>query len=132
VKVRREARVALAQAQRMYASDFAERDPGEVLLGTVADIDAVVQRLKRQVDGQDFLTAHDLVLLRDWLEMAAKWSNVVLSGRIEERQVKLAEQTAAQFVSVIQGVLADLGLDPRSSQVRHVVAERLKAIGGVH
>jgi hypothetical protein len=61
-------------------------------------------------------------------DRCAGMATKAIAAGLAERQVRLAEQTAAQFVTTMKGVLADLGLDPESAQVRQVVSERLSAI----
>ena len=53
-----------------------------------------------------------------------------LSAGIEERRVQLAEQHAAQIVTVLRGVLADLGLTKeQQSRVSEVVPRHLRLVG---
>ncbi|MCU1613130.1 MAG: hypothetical protein JWO98_670, partial [Frankiales bacterium] len=115
VERRREARLVVAAARTMYSEDFAEREPGEVLLAAVRDVDAIVQQIKRQVERREELTGTDLLALGDWLDRAAKLSKAALDAGVQERQVRLAEQQgqllAAAGVAFIARVVSGLALD---------------------
>jgi hypothetical protein len=65
VERQREARLALAHAQAMYADEYSVRDPGEVLLAAVPDGDTIVQKLKHGIQTRETLTGTDLLALGD-------------------------------------------------------------------
>lgn len=51
-----------------------------------------------------------------------------VSAGVEERQVRIAEEQAHQFVDVIRGVVSALGHDPWSVEVRTIVRRELEAV----
>lgn len=99
VKRRREARLVVAAARRMYA----EREPGEVLMAAVSDVDAIVQKIKQQVDRREELTGTDLLVLGEWLDRAAKLAKTALDARVQEQQVRRAEAQGQLVADVIRG-----------------------------
>lgn len=127
-RARREVRIATAQARRLFADDYAERDPAEVLLGAVADLDAMAQRIKDQIERSGDWTATDYVALRDALEMAARWSKAVLDARVDERRVRIGEQQGQQVAGAIKAILTDLGHSLADRRVLQVVSTRLREL----
>ena len=125
----REARLALAQAQAMYSDEYAVRDPGDVLLAAVADGDAIVQKLKQQIQRRETLTGTDLLALGDWLDRAARMSRAVLDLKLDERRVKLAEAQGQLVADVIRAVLTELGHDLTDPYVLRIVSTQLRALG---
>lgn len=113
----------------MYAEEFGERDAGEVLVAAVADVDGIVQKLKQRVRQAGELKPADLDALGEWLDRASRMAKSVLDARVDDRRVRINEQTAHQFLEVMTGALTDLGHDPRDPQVMRVVATRLRAVG---
>lgn len=128
VQRRREARIALAQAQAMYGDEYLVRDPGDVLLAAVADGDAIVQKLKAQIQASESVTGADLLALGEWLDRAARMSKAVLDLKLAERQVRLAEGQGLLVADVLRGAIADLGHDPRDPVVVHVLSTRLREL----
>jgi hypothetical protein len=126
VERRREARVVVAAARRRYAEDFAEREPGEVLLAAVADVDAIVQKVKRQVERREELSGTDLLALGEWLDRAAKLAKTALDAGVQERQVRLHEAQGALVVGLIRAIFADpqLALSAAQAAVAPSIAAR--------
>jgi hypothetical protein len=104
------------------------RDPGEVLLAAVADGDAIVQKLKQQIQARETLTGTDLLALGDWLDRAARMSRAVLDLKLDERRVRVAEETGRQVAEVIRGVVSALGHDPYDPGVMRLVSTQLRAL----
>jgi hypothetical protein len=129
VQRQREARIALAQAQAMYGDEYAVRDPGDVLLAAVADGDAIVQKLKQQIQQRETLTGTDLLALGDWLDRAARMSRAVLDLKLDERRVRVSEDIGRQVADVIRAVLQQLGHNLSDPNVLRVVSTNLRALG---
>ena len=49
---------------------------------------------------------------------------------VSERQIRLTEQVAEQLVTVLRGVVSDLGHDPTDPAVQAVVRSRLELVRG--
>lgn len=118
----------LAQAQVMYADEYEVRDPGEVLVAAVADVDAIVQKLKQQVQRREELTGTDLLALGDWLDRASKMAKAVLDARIDDRRTQLSEQQGSLVALIIRAIFARLNLSPAQQAMSgRVAAEVLRA-----
>lgn len=123
--------MVVAAARRMYAEDFAERDPGEVLLAAVRDVDAIVQKVKTQVERREELTGTDLLALGDWLDRAAKLAKTALDAGVQERQVRLHEAQGALVAGLIRAIFADplLALSATQAAVApSIAAKHLRAL----
>lgn len=135
----REARLAAAEASALYGDEFAERDPGEVLLAAVADVDGIVQKLKARIREAGELTPSDLDALGEWLDRASRMARSVLDARVDERRVQVNERQGQLVADVLRGALWDLArmlaagqittVDPSQPAVMHVVASRLRELG---
>lgn len=61
----------------------------------------------------------------------ARLSALAIKAGLEERRVRLAEQSVDRLEGAVLNALSDLGLDPSDASVRRVVAARLaEALGG--
>jgi hypothetical protein len=121
--------VVVAAARRMYAEEHAEREPGEVLLAAVSDVDAIVQKIKQQVQRREELSGTDLLALGEWLDRAAKLAKTALDAGVQERQVRLAEAQGRLVAQVIREVLRALGHNPHDPGVVRIVSTQLRALG---
>lgn len=73
--------------------------------------------------------SHILVQLHaEASEKLVKFCAEAISKGIEERRVRLAEQMGGAVVALIDGIVGELGLNPRDPKVAGVVARHLKAI----
>ncbi|MDK3255592.1 hypothetical protein [Blastococcus capsensis] len=119
VAQQREARVVVAAAQRMYSEDFAMREPGEVLLAAVQDVDAIVQKVKQQVECREELSGTYLLVLGDWLDRAAKLSKTALDAGVQERQGEMV-------AGLLRTIFADplLALSPAQAAAAPGIAAR--------
>lgn len=125
--------MVVAAARRMYAEDHAEREPGEVLLAAVQDVDAIVQQIKRQVERREELTGTDLLALGDWLDRAAKLAKTALDAGVQERQVRLQEAQGALVAGLFRAVFADplLALNPaQAAAAPRIAARHLREASG--
>lgn len=124
----REARIATAEARALYADEHAVRDAGEVLVAAVADVDGIVQKLKQRIELSGELHAHDLDALGQWLDRAQRTAKAVLDARVDERRVKLDEQTGQLVALIIRTIFARLDLSPAQQAISgRVAAEVLRA-----
>lgn len=62
-------------------------------------------------------------------DRCAGFAAKAIAAGLAERQVRLAEQQAAQVVSAIRAVLARLGIDPGSAAAVEAVTAELRALG---
>lgn len=134
----REARLAAAEAQAMYADEFGQRDAGEVLVAAVADVDGIVQKLKARIREAGELKPSDLDALGEWLDRASRMARSVLDARVDERRVRVNERQGELVAAVLKGALSDLSamlaagqiatVDPAQPAVMRVVASRLREL----
>lgn len=117
----------MAAARRMYAEDYAEREPGEVLMAAVHDVDAILQQLKRQTERREELTGTDLLALGEWLDRASKLSKTALDAGVQERQVRLAEQQGQLLARAGQRFVVDAVAALQLSPAAGPVLQRLFA-----
>jgi hypothetical protein len=87
------------------------RDPGEALLAAAAEADAMVQRLRGQLDDGVF-DAASVAALGDWLDRVARISKIVLDARVDERRLRISEARGNYWAAVIKEILAGLALTP--------------------
>lgn len=123
--------MVVAAARRMYSEDFAEREPGEVLMAAVSDVDSIVQKIKQQVERREELSGTDLLALGEWLDRAAKLAKTALDAGVQERQVRLHEEQGALVAGLFRAVFADplLALTVAQAAVApRVAAQHLRAL----
>ncbi|TFV49531.1 hypothetical protein [Blastococcus sp. TF02A-35] len=90
--------------------------------------DQVLRSLQQRVELSGELRAHDLEALRTWMELVSRLSKAVLDAKVDERRMRLSEQTAAEFVVAMKAVLVALGHDPSHPAVLRVVSTQLRAL----
>jgi hypothetical protein len=119
--------------------DAADRNPVELLLDAVHRCAAMVQILGALVGdleagelyGPDHLgdgrphVATEMYAM--WLERAARASKLAIDAGVEERYVAAAERYAAEIADVLRRVVAALGHDPNTPEVRAIIREQLTA-----
>jgi hypothetical protein len=107
-------------------------DPGSVLAWavTVAFIDIADYRAELAAQAADGKTLGEQALdrLTRMQTDVARISKLALDAGVNERAIKIAEDTAATLVTVIRGVLADLGHDTGDPEVQAVVRRRLELV----
>jgi hypothetical protein len=117
-------------------------DPGEPVTDPIAKLCAIAGRavafmesLGQHVDqltlGEDAArdqTRADIALYGRSIEQAARVVESIIRMGIAERLAKAEEQQTAAIVAFIDGVLTDLGHNPRSPEVAGVVARRLELV----
>lgn len=113
--------IRIAAGEVQYASDrIAELDPGDAIVGQRT---VKTRPLSEGKDGESadltveevtVTTAADLHIWihvrRQALDRLVNYSAVALKAGVEERRVKIAEQTGQLIANVIRGVLTDLGV----------------------
>lgn len=124
----REARIAAAQAQAMYADTFEPRDAGEALAAAAQNGDQVLRSLQHRMELAGELRAHDLEALGQWMDRVSRLSKAVLDARVDDRRVRISEQQGQLVADVIRGTLTDLGVDARDPRVVRVLSLRLRQL----
>jgi hypothetical protein len=122
VERQREARVAAAQAQAMFADTYEPRDSGEALAAAAQNADQVLRSLQQRIELAGELRAHDLEALGQWFERVSKLSKAVLDARIDERRAQLSEQQGALVALIIRAIFARLNLSPAQQAISSRVA----------
>lgn len=120
-----------ARQQVMAMASEADAEPSEVLLKAIrCDWGAVLyvqDRLSNcnerivdaeaEADYEALESAHKAMAMwqqtyGDWVDRAAKHSKLALDAGIQERQIKMMEETAVLLAQVVRGVLDGLDLSP--------------------
>lgn len=111
-------------------------DPGDVLAWavTVAYIDVADYRMTLKdraavTDGVQ-VTADELDRLMRMEADVARMSKMATDAGVEERRVRMAERVAEQLVSVLRGVVSELGHDTADPKVAAVLHRHLSLVRG--
>lgn len=158
VKAAGEARVEAAKQQEAVArlaltfgGPLPGRDPADVIAEQIdwryghvqwlrarvqtVDPDALVWGRTREKTGGDDWGSTSEAKPNAWLELYHKWSVELeklcleaLRLGLDERRVRLAEKQGQMVVRLIEGLLADLGLDAEDPKVAEVVERRLRLL----
>jgi hypothetical protein len=121
VSRQRQARLAAAEAQAMFADTYEPRDPGEALAAAAVNADQVLRSLQQKVELSGELRAHDLDALRTWMELVSRLSKAVLDARIDERRAQLSEQQGDVVVLALQAIFARLVLSEEQQRLVPIV-----------
>lgn len=133
VERQREARVAAAEAQAMYADTYEPRDAGEALAAAAQNGDQVLRSLQLRMELAGELRAHDLEALGQWMDRVSRLSKAVLDARIDVRRAELNEKQGQLVALIIRAIFARLNLSPSQQAISgRVAAEVLRAaaVGG--
>lgn len=110
--------------------EVAGSSPGDLIYGTVKETTRTSDEHGMVSTSEDAAAVHGW--LRLWQAERRHLREVcrdALAAGIEERRVQLAEQHASQIVTVLRGVLADLGLSAEQQEkVRQVVPRHLRLV----
>lgn len=105
VAAARERRIVLGEAA--MAGGGEARSPHEVMLGAMADADAILQQLKHG----DLSKRELLTLVGEWADRSTRISKTVLDAKIDERKVELDQQKAAIVVSAMRAAIEVAGAE---------------------
>lgn len=109
----------------------AYRAPHEVLLSAMREMDVVKQALINQITQGDPSEPVDFERLVDAIDRTVKYSKIVLDAGVQERQVRASEGMAHQLVTVMRGVMEDVGLTPAQWElVPAAVSRRVAELTG--
>lgn len=99
---------------------------------TVAQIDVADYRadMLAKVKGGQSPSESELDRVSRLVATAASVAKQAHEAGVSERQIRLSEQVAEQLVTVLRGVVADLGHDPTDPAVQAVVRARLELVRG--
>lgn len=99
---------------------------------TVAQIDVADYRadLLAKIATGDVPSESELDRASRLVAAAATVAKQAHDAGVSERQIRLSEQVAEQLVTVLRGVVADLGHDPTDPAVQAVVRFRLELVRG--
>jgi hypothetical protein len=125
-------RVAEADARtyverKLGAAGSPVTDPIATLCGLAGRAVAFMEALGSKVDAGDPQLAEIVVYGRSIKDAAGVVEAIIRMG-IAERLAKVEEEQTAAIVKFIDGVLTDLGHNPRAPEVAGVVARRLELV----
>jgi hypothetical protein len=108
VKAKREQRVALAEIQAAAPAVVAQKEPEELLLDALHDVNQVLQQIKRDPSGGS-VNPILLQLAGHWLDRLARIGKVVVDGdlsqKLHTRLGWLAEDRAATVTAYLAAVV---------------------------
>src|SRR5262249_2273181 len=131
VRARQEAR-ALEHDRRSGHADEPPRDPGTVLLSAMSDADRLLQQLKAQLDAGAF-DGPALQALGEWIDRAARISELLIDVGFAERQARYVDAQAALLNAGLRWYRYELGRllgvdlidDPRAEEIENRMLEHL-------
>jgi hypothetical protein len=126
-----------AFAESIPAAEFI--DPGEALLWTVTVSSRQVAWLRGLISDRlnvagtrvdDDALSVLVKIEQDERVALARAAKMALDAGIAERQIRMAERVAEQLVSVLRGVVTELGHDPADPAVAGVCRRHLTLVSG--
>jgi hypothetical protein len=132
-KAKGQANIVRARFRDVDASEYV--DPGDVLAWavTVAFLDIADYRREiasRAAEKDAKISAEELDRLMRMEADIARISKMALDAGVNERQIRMAERVAEQLVTVLRGVVQELGHDPADPKVAKVIHSRLQLVAG--
>jgi hypothetical protein len=124
VRAKQQQRIALAEAQAAVpATVVVQREPEEILLTALRDVDAVLQQIKAELRG-GVVNPILLQLAGDWLDRLGRLGKVVVDGEIAEKLERrvgwIAQDRAAQLTALLAAIVRTA---PLSAEQRLAVWE---------
>lgn len=125
VRARRELRIIEGRA-RLAGEVVEQRDPGEALLAAAHDADAMLQRIKGQLDAGR-LTGTELTGLGEWIDRVSRIAKTVLDARVDERRLRIDERQARMLADGMLWVIRQLPAEHRE-QTRRLTAQMCRSL----